>query len=109
MFKLRSLALLCGLTLTAGLAAGQAAAAAQGTGLLRQPDISAQQLVFVYGGDLWLSDRNGQNPRQLTSHPAAEFAPKFSPDGKWIAFSASYDNNTDVYVMPVTGGAAKSG
>ncbi|OBP16344.1 peptidase S41 [Rheinheimera sp. SA_1] len=107
MFKFRSLALRCGLALMAGLVAGQAAAAAQGTGLLRQPDITAAQLVFVYGGDLWLSDRNGQNPRQLTSHPAAEFAPKFSPDGKWIAFSASYDNNTDVYVMPVTGGAAK--
>jgi len=104
MFKFRSLALHCGLALAA-FAAGQAAAA-QGTGLLRQPDISATQLVFVYGGDLWLSDRLGQNPRQLTSHPAAEFAPKFSPDGKWIAFSANYDNNTDVYVMPVTGGAA---
>lgn len=106
MYKFRSLALRCGLALAAGLAAGQAAAMAQGTGLLRQPDISATQLVFVYGGDLWLSDRQGQNPRQLTSHPAAEFAPKFSPDGKFIAFSASYDNNTDVYVMPVTGGAA---
>ncbi len=103
MFKFRSLALLCGVA----FAAGQAAAAAQGTGLLRQPDISENQLVFVYGGDIWLSDRNGQHPRQLTSHPAAEFAPKFSPDGKWIAFSASYDNNTDVYVMPVTGGTAK--
>lgn len=104
MFKFRSLALHCGLALAAGLAAGQAAASAQGTGLLRQPDVSAQQLAFVYGGDIWLTDRQGQQPRQLTSHPAAEFAPKFSPDGKWIAFSASYDNNTDVYVMPVTGG-----
>lgn len=103
MLKLHSLAFYCGLA----LAATQAAASAQGTGLLRQPDMSASQLVFVYGGDLWLSDKNGQNPKQLTSHPAAEFAPKFSPDGKFVAFSASYDNNTDVYVVPVTGGAAK--
>jgi tricorn protease len=103
MLKLRSVAFYCGLA----LAATSAAASAQGTGLLRQPDLSASQLVFVYGGDLWLSDKNGQNPKQLTSHPAAEFAPKFSPDGKFVAFSASYDNNTDVYVVPVTGGAAK--
>lgn len=103
MLKLRSVAFYCGLA----LAATAAAASAQGTGLLRQPDLSASQLVFVYGGDLWLSDKNGQNPKQLTSHPAAEFAPKFSPDGNFVAFSASYDNNTDVYVVPVTGGAAK--
>lgn len=80
-------------------------AASDGTRLLRQPVISAQHLAFVYGGDIWLSDRNGQSPRQLTSHPASEFAPKFSPDGNWLAFSASYDNNTDVYIMPVSGGA----
>ena len=77
------------------------------TRLLRQPDVSEQHLAFVYAGDIWLTDRNGQQPRRLTAHPASEFAPKFSPDGKWLAFSASYDNNTDVYVMPVDGGQAK--
>ena len=75
--------------------------------LLRQPAVSRDHLAFVYAGDVWLSDRNGQNPERLTAHPASEFAPKFSPDGKWLAFSASYDNNTDVYVMPVSGGEAK--
>ncbi|MBZ9610459.1 S41 family peptidase [Rheinheimera maricola] len=99
MFKPRYLALFCAL-------ASSSAFATEGTRLLRQPDISAKHLTFVYGGDIWLSDTNGVNPRQLTSHPASEFAPKFSPDGNWIAFSAAYDNNTDVYVMPVSGGAA---
>jgi tricorn protease len=80
--------------------------ASDGSRLLRQPDISAQHLTFVYGGDIWLSDTDGSNPRQLTSHLASEFAPKFSPDGNWIAFSASYDNNTDIYVMPTLGGSA---
>ena len=102
MFKRRYLALLCTMAVS-----GYSLASDQGTRLLRQPDISADQLSFVYGGDIWISDRNGQQPRQLTNHPANEFAPKFSPDGKWIAFSASYDNNTDVYVMPSTGGAIK--
>lgn len=100
MFSARHLWLVAILTST-GLSA------AEGSRLLRQPDISADKLTFVYGGDIWLADRDGQNPRQLTSHPADEFAPHFSPDGKWIAFSANYDNNTDVYVMPSTGGTAQ--
>jgi tricorn protease len=74
------------------------------TRLLRQPAVSKDHLAFVYGGDIWVSDRDGGHPIQLTSHPAAEFAPHFSPDGRWIAFSANYDNNTDVYVIPVEGG-----
>jgi tricorn protease len=74
------------------------------TRLLRQPAVSKDHLAFVYGGDIWICDRDGGHPVQLTSHPASEYAPHFSPDGKWIAFSANYDNNTDVYVIPVEGG-----
>ena len=99
MFKPRYLALFC------ALATGSAFAS-DGTRLLREPDISAEHLTFVYGGDIWLSDRSGNNVRQLTNHPASEFAPHFSPDGKWIAYSASFDNNTDVYIIPATGGSA---
>ncbi len=72
--------------------------------LLRQPAVSRDHLAFVYAGDIWLTDRAGQHPVQLTTHPASEFSPQFSPDGKWLAFSASYDNNTDVYVVSVEGG-----
>jgi tricorn protease len=75
-----------------------------GTRLLRQPAVSKDRLAFVYAGDIWVSDRDGQRPIQLTTHPASEFAPHFSPDGRWIAFSARYDNNTDIYVIPVEGG-----
>ena len=75
--------------------------------LIRQPSVSRDHIAFVYGGDIWLADRAGQNPTRLTSHPADEFAPFFSPDGKWIAYSAKYDNNTDVYIIPVTGGQPK--
>jgi tricorn protease len=69
--------------------------------------VSKDHLAFIYGGDVWVSDRDGGHPVQLTSNPAAEFAPHFSPDGQWIAYSASYDNNTDVYVIPVQGGQAR--
>ena len=75
--------------------------------MLRQPAVSKTHLAFVHGGDLWLADRNGGNARRLTSHAASEFAPRFSPDGQKIAYSASYDGNTDVYVIAIAGGDAK--
>ena len=75
-----------------------------GTRLLRQPAVSKDHLAFVYAGDIWVSDRDGQHPTRITSHPAEEFNPQFSPDGNWIAFSAAYDNNVDVYVVPTQGG-----
>jgi len=74
------------------------------TRLLRQPAVSKDRLAFVYAGDIWVSDRDGQHPTRITTHPATEFAPHFSPDGNWIAFSAAYDNNIDVYVVPASGG-----
>jgi tricorn protease len=85
--------------------AGLAAAATDAdTRLLRQPSVSKDHLAFVFGGDIWVSDRDGGRPMRITTHPAPEFAPHFSPDGRWIAFSATYDNNTDVYVVPTEGG-----
>jgi tricorn protease len=74
------------------------------TRLLRQPDISKDAIVFVYAEDLWTVPRSGGEARRLTSHPGDELYPKFSPDGKWIAFTGEYDGNADVYVMPSEGG-----
>ena len=74
------------------------------TRLLRDPDISASHLVFVYAGDLWLAERDGSDPRRLTSDPAEENGPILSPDGSRIAFAAEYEGNTDVYVISVEGG-----
>lgn len=74
------------------------------TRLLKQGAISKDHIAFVYGGDIWVSDRDGDNPRQLTTRRAPEMMPQFSPDGKTIAFSAEYDGNTDVYTIPVSGG-----
>ncbi len=80
---------------------------AQGTMLLRQPTISKTQIVFVHGDDLWVVGREGGDARRLTTAIGAETTPKFSPDGKWIAFTGQYDGNTDVYIMPVDGGEPK--
>ncbi|MCH7345342.1 PDZ domain-containing protein [Pelomonas sp. CA6] len=102
--KLRALCAALILGGAAGSAVADMSEAPSATRLLRQPALSATQLAFVWGGDLWVADRNGAQPRRLTRHAAAEFAPRFSPDGRWIAFSASYDGNTDVYVIPSSGG-----
>ncbi len=74
------------------------------TRLMRQPDISKDAVVFVYAEDLWTAPRTGGQARRLTAHAGDELFPKFSPDGKWIAFTGEYDGNADVYVMPAEGG-----
>lgn len=67
-------------------------------------DVSETQISFVYGGDIWLADKDGGMALQLTNSQGTESYPKFSPDGKEIGYSANYNGNNDVYVIPVTGG-----
>ena len=77
----------------------------QGTQLLRQPTISADNIVFVYANDLWQVSRDGGTAIRLTSNEGEESSPHYSPDGKLLAFSGQYGGNRDVYVMPASGGA----
>lgn len=75
--------------------------------LMRFPDIHKDRVVFVYAEDLWLVPAEGGMARRLTSDVGAELFPKFSPDGKMIAFTGQYDGNTDVYVIAAEGGQPK--
>ena len=77
------------------------------TRLLAQPAISVSRIAFVYANNLWTADLDGRNPRQLTTDIGVEYNPAFSPDGKWIAFSAQYEGNTDVYIVSSEGGIPK--
>lgn len=83
------------------------AVAQESTKLLRFPDIHGDQLVFSYGGDLWRASIEGGTAIRLTAHPGVELFGKFSPDGKWIAFTGQYDGDEQVYVMPAMGGEPK--
>ncbi|MBI4913873.1 MAG: PD40 domain-containing protein [Acidobacteria bacterium] len=74
------------------------------TKLLRYPDIHGDKVAFVHGGDLWTAPASGGTATRLTAHPGLELFPKFSPDGKWIAFTGQYDGDEQVYVIPATGG-----
>src|SRR5437899_10023958 len=75
--------------------------------LARHPDYHSGKIVFSYLGNLWLVDEDGSHPRRLTVHRARDIHPRFSPDGKWIAFSSSRYGNYDVFLIPAEGGEAK--
>jgi tricorn protease len=72
--------------------------------MMRQPDVSATQIAFVYAGDIWVAPKTGGAAVRLSSPRGEESFPKFSPDGKTIAFSGNYDGNVDIYTVPVAGG-----
>lgn len=76
--------------------------------LLRFPDIHGDTVAFVHASDIWLVNRDGGVARRLTTHAGNESSPRFSPDGKWIAFSGQYDSAVpQVYVVSIDGGEPK--
>jgi tricorn protease len=87
--------------------AGAAVAADTPTKLLRFPDIHGDQVLFTYGGDLWRAPATGGTAIRLTAHPGVELFGKFSPDGRWIAFTGQYDGDEQVYVIPAEGGVPR--
>ncbi|MBX7187126.1 MAG: PDZ domain-containing protein [Vicinamibacteria bacterium] len=92
------------LTLASIEAAAQTAGA---TRLLRQPTVSASHIAFAYANNIWTVERGGGMARRLTTFQGQTLNPRFSPDGKWIAFSAEYAGNLDVYVVASEGGEPK--
>ncbi|MSR52554.1 MAG: protease [Gemmataceae bacterium] len=90
--------------LGAGLAVAQPGDEAR---LLRFPTIHGDSIVFTSAGNLYTVSAKGGIARRLTSHEGFEMFPRFSPDGKHIAFTGQYDGNTEVYVIPAEGGTPK--
>ena len=75
--------------------------------LVRYPHYHNGRVAFTYLGDIWTADENGQNIQRLTVNRARDVYARFSPDGKWIAFSSDRNGNLDVFLMPSVGGTAK--
>lgn len=73
--------------------------------LMRFPAVHGDQVVFSYAGDLYTVSLEGGMARKLTTDPKGfEIFARFSPDGSQIAFTGQYDGNTEVYLMPASGG-----
>jgi tricorn protease len=84
-----------------------AAAQAHEARLVRYPSYSQGRVTFSYLGDVWVAGEDGTNVQRLTVNKARDVYPRFSPDGKWIAFSSDRNGNLDVYLIPSTGGTVK--
>ena len=72
--------------------------------LMRYVDVSDSHITFVYGGDIWIVDVEGGTALPVTNSPGEESYPRFSPDGQYIGYTASYNGNLDVYTVPIQGG-----
>src|SRR6476660_4733293 len=94
---------LCALLALAVGTARPAAAPAGPIKLARYPDYRAGKIAFSYLGDIWTANEDGSAVQRITDNTARETFPRFSPDGKWIAFSSNRFGNNDVFVVPATG------
>src|SRR5581483_8375037 len=75
--------------------------------LMRYPTLSGNTIVFVAHDNLWSVPRTGGTASRLTADEGRDVLPRFSPDGRWIAFTGEYQGNRDVYVIPSGGGTAR--
>jgi tricorn protease len=75
--------------------------------LLRFPDVCGNRVVFTYAGDLWTTSTQGGTATRLTAGPGLEMAARFSPDCRQIAFTGQYGGDSQVYVVPASGGEPK--
>ncbi len=90
------------------VAGGPRAVAADGRiRLARHPDFHGGRVAFSYLGDIWTASENGAGAQRITDHSARDIYPRFSPDGRWIAFSSNRYGGNDVFVAPAAGGPPK--
>ena len=78
-----------GFVLIALLLAASALSALDEGRFMRYPTIHQDRIIFTYESDLWTVGVQGGTAVRLTTAPGTETAAKLSPDGKWVAFTAS--------------------
>jgi len=81
-----------------------ASATADPIQFMRDPHIHGSRIAFSYMGDIWVANRDGSAARRLTSHDGRDIAPRFSPDGRSVAFTSDRMGNNDVFIVPADGG-----
>ncbi|MBX3316113.1 MAG: PD40 domain-containing protein [Phycisphaeraceae bacterium] len=93
------IAFLAGTAIGAIAAAGAAADITPSGSMLRWPDVSKSHICFVYANDIWIVPRTGGLASPVANPPGQEAFPKFSADGKSIAFVGNYDGGRDLYIV----------
>ena len=73
--------------------------------LALSPDGS--KLAFTYRGDVWVAPSVGGKAEPVTSHVEMDDNPRWSPDGKWIAFASNRAGGNSIYAVPAEGGATR--
>ena len=58
--------------------------------------------------DVWAVRADGSQRRRLTSDPAPEFDPTWSPDGSKLAYRSEVDENAEIYVMNADGSGKRN-
>lgn len=88
------------------LCAGMAATAADAPLWLRATALSPDgtTIAFTYRGDIYTVPAAGGRARQLTSDPAVDAAPVWSPDGTRIAFRSNRHGGNDIFTVAADGG-----
>lgn len=93
----------------AALAAFTTAGATENPLWMRYCSISpdGSTIAFCYKGDIYTVPSTGGNARQLTTNPAHDTHPIWSPDGQQIAFASSRQGSMDIYIVSKDGGIPK--
>ncbi len=82
-----------------------------GQNIVLTPRMSPKQNAIVYMSyenrrpSIWIYNLGARTNRRLVDNVSQNFAPHFSPDGRWILFSMSVAGNTDIYRISANGGA----
>ena len=76
-------------------------------GYYRFPSIYNNKIVFVSDDNLWITDLINLESKRITTNISHISSPKFSPDGKHIAYVGQEDGNTEVYIINSKGGKSK--
>ena len=80
------------------------AAQAPRRALFAEPSLTSDgsELAFVSGGDIWVGPAAGGEARLVVGHTAYDYRPRFSPDGRQLAFTSTRSGNGDIYVLELS-------